>query len=63
MLLFLAVIAVLLASTAQAANRYWVGSAGGNTNDTANWAAARRAPTDGQTDDNAKQKTLKVETL
>lgn len=28
-----------LPSTADATNRYWVGTAGGNTNDTANWAS------------------------
>src|SRR3989344_3096643 len=31
---------LLFPQDAFAANRYWVGSAGGNTNDTANWASA-----------------------
>jgi hypothetical protein len=35
-----ALIALLLSTDASAASRYWVGSAGGNINDTANWSSS-----------------------
>lgn len=34
------IIFLVMPSSIEAANRYWVGSNGGNTNDTANWASA-----------------------
>jgi hypothetical protein len=39
-IIFISLLVVILAGEASAASRYWVGSAGGNINDTANWSSS-----------------------